>query len=117
MAYRKYPWHRFQYWLRQQPDHAIAGYRSSPGDNVIARFLKTRIQHRVSVFRCSNVDLAAVSHKSLRFQTGPLPEWVARFMALIEADSERPSYTFTTCRRIMRQVSEELRYERKDITV
>jgi len=103
MAYRKYPWHRFQVWLRQQPDRRIAGYRDYTDENVLVRFLTERTG------RDFLIDAERIYAKP-PVASGPLPEWASLFLLKLEADSERPSYTFTTCRRVLREVSEELRY-------
>ena len=104
MPYQKYPWHRFQYWLRQQPDHAIAGTRLDVEHNPIARFLRERTGKPFMVSLCY-FTLPDDSSSIYR-----LPEWAEEFMDALYIDSDRERYTFVTARRIMRQVSEEMRY-------
>ena len=109
MSFKKYPWYRFQRWLNQQPDGAIAGY-DDPNYNVISKFL----EHKVGgFFYISNEMIAYSMSQHIVVSHNIVPIWVRMLIVQISLLSQNSSYQYRTVKKALKLVSKELREQQR----
>lgn len=104
MAYKEYPWSRFNRWLNQQPDNAIAG-NFTDYDNVLADFLFLHSNRMFCLPFCYPAKFRFLGGK----KNYPCPKWCGLLIKQITLLSKGKSYQYRTVKKALKIVSKEIR--------